>query len=282
MHRSGIDTETLRGELHRTAALVRTILDQARSDPGRLYMLHLQAKLWAARLTVADPTSPDLLLALVVGARAAAAVFRLASHPGETFELSLGEGEPAKLSGGQDDAASPSLWLDGFRMASVCREREAIEWLIEAPATVLRASSTRADEYAYLYVEALRGFWQSNPKTGELLVEALAATDPDHLVNADPDYVVDLVVPEMDCFLRILGKDEPAFNAALAKALQLHEGYWSKDERKNDFDGFLALGPLAMAAIAHDRDITVKVDSDYMPAWLVTWDWTAAPASPRP
>jgi hypothetical protein len=274
MHRSAIDTETLRGELHRTGTLVRTILDQARSDPRRLYMLHLQAKIWAARLTVAEPTSPDLLLALVIGARAAAAVFLLASHPGETFDLSLGEGEPAKLSGGPEDAASPSLWLDGLRMANVCRERESIKWLVEAPATVLRASTTRADEYAYLYVEALRGWWQSNPKTGDLLVEALAATDPDHLVNADPDYVVDLVVPEMDCFLRILGKDQPAFNAALAKALQLHEAYWNTDERRNDFDGFLALGPLAMAAIAHDRAITVEVDSEYVPSGLVTWDWS--------
>lgn len=269
-----IDMEIVREELKDAPRMVRSILEQARSDHRRLSRLHREAGIWAAYQTAAEAGNPDLLLALQIAARAAAASLLLASHPGETFTISLGEGAPATLTGeGPDSTTSVSTWLGGFRAASICRDLEAIRWLLDVPTSVLRASSTQGDDYAYDYVDALRGFWSKDSTTVARLVLAIEGTDPVKLVNADPDYVMDLVVPEMEIFLHILSNDAASVNDALRKALALHESYWGEESRQDDFDGFLALGPLAMAAIAHDRGIPIEVESGYMPAWLVRGEW---------
>ena len=33
--------------------------------------------------------------------------------------------------------------------------------------------------------------------------------------------------------------------------------------------GFIAIGPLGLAALAHDRGIAIDVSSGYLPAWLL-------------
>jgi Immunity protein 49 len=263
-----------RSRLATTPGLVRTVLEQARTDPERLSMLRIQAGIWAGRLAVAEPNSRDLLLALTIACRAGAANLWLASQPGATQTLSLGEGAPATLTGsGPDSTTHVGAWLDAFRLASICRDLEAMKWLLATPTSVLRASSTKGDEYAYQYVDALRGFWQNDPRTGDLFLAALEGTDPAVLVNADPDYVLDVVVPEMEIFLNVLNKDPAGMNAALAKALKLHEGYWRDPSRANNSDGFIALGPLAMASLANDRGMKIEVESGYMPSWLVRGEW---------
>jgi hypothetical protein len=239
-------------------------------------MLQTQSSIWAARLTVVEPLSPDLLIALTISARAAAAIFALASHPGEVLTVSLGEGAPATLAGaGPDSTTHVHRWLDGFRLASICRDREAMRLLLDTPMSVLTASSSQGDEYAYTFVDILRGLSQNDANIGDRLFAALEATAPEVLINSDPDYVLYIVVPEMELLFHLISRDASAFNVALEKALVRHESYWDHESRRDDFDGFIALGPLAMAATATERGMPVRIESGYMPSWLVRGEWAA-------
>ncbi|MFG2568711.1 immunity 49 family protein, partial [Streptomyces sp. NPDC048567] len=61
---------------------------------------------------------------------------------------------------------------------------------------------------------------------------------------------------------------------ALAEALQLHKAYWTLNEdRATDVDGSIALGPLAIACLAHDADFPLDIESDYLPKHLLQRTW---------
>jgi hypothetical protein len=48
-------------------------------------------------------------------------------------------------------------------------------------------------------------------------------------------------------------------------SLERHKKYWNTAARKRDALGWLALGPVALAAFAHDSDLAVTAESDYLP-----------------
>jgi hypothetical protein len=68
----------------------------------------------------------------------------------------------------------------------------------------------------------------------------------------------------------LLSDDARTFNESLATAVEQHKAWWSKDEETGPFDGFVALEPLALACAAHDAGMKVTVESDYLPASLIT------------
>lgn len=81
-------------------------------------------------------------------------------------------------------------------------------------------------------------------------------------------------LPALNLFLQFLKRDEEQFNAALVEALQLHREYWTADEdRRLTTDGAVALGPLAIACLAHDVGMHVDVDSEYLPEHLLRRSW---------
>ena len=76
--------------------------------------------------------------------------------------------------------------------------------------------------------------------------------------------------PTIELCRRIVHSDYNGFQATLIQALQFHGMYWSHDaESRNAPMGALALGPLAMACLAHDHGVDITVRSDYLPQRLI-------------
>ncbi|MFG3495846.1 immunity 49 family protein [Streptomyces sp. NPDC047928] len=67
--------------------------------------------------------------------------------------------------------------------------------------------------------------------------------------------------------------DHAGFNRALAAALQWHGEYWTEEDRGGRISGLVALAPLAMACFAQDAGIPIEVESDYLPATLLSGNW---------
>ncbi|MET9819971.1 immunity 49 family protein [Streptomyces sp. NPDC006355] len=64
------------------------------------------------------------------------------------------------------------------------------------------------------------------------------------------------------------------FNAALVDALTWHKEYWTANEARSlSGEGLVALGPLAIACMAHDADMPVEVESEYLPRALLRRSW---------
>jgi hypothetical protein len=61
------------------------------------------------------------------------------------------------------------------------------------------------------------------------------------------------------------------------EALLEHRAFWAQppsaggvtDDHREHAHGVLALGPLGLACLAHDRGIPIEVESPYIPKWIV-------------
>jgi immunity protein 49 of polymorphic toxin system len=160
-------------------------------------------------------------------------------------------------------------WLGGLSLAQICRDDGVQQALAAVPIELLRSSTTRADEYAYLYVQALRAYLAKDRGAPALLLAALKATDPAQLTPGAVDYVLNIVVPQMEILFRIMDRDAAGLTAALAKALQAHRDYWAAPEREADPRGYVSFPLLALAGSAHDAGLPIEVASDYLPPPLV-------------
>ncbi|MDT0321800.1 Imm49 family immunity protein [Streptomyces millisiae] len=67
-------------------------------------------------------------------------------------------------------------------------------------------------------------------------------------------------------FRRLITGDHAAFGAALAEALAHHGAYWGGSAAPR---ARVALGPLAMASLAHERGFPVDPKQPYLPTYLV-------------
>jgi hypothetical protein len=122
-------------------------------------------------------------------------------------------------------------------------------------------------------VDAWRAFHRGDPAVCGYLAAARHLMDAPQCDHPVPEAVPCVDRPELDLLSCLL--DRPAaFQESLVQALLGHKRFWSRspDARRN-YWGFLALGPLALAAAAYDRGIPFEVESDYLPMPLVRGDY---------
>jgi len=276
--RHRVDLDSVRKRVAVWAEDLSARLQEARKDLLRCNGLRITASQYAGYLSVIEPGSPEICRALRLGAQSMAAVFSAATATSAEVEVTLGEGPPARVAAQvARDLHDVGSWREGYFLAAICRETPLLDVLCRTPIDLLRQSSTRAEEYSYLFADALRSYWRREDEAPERLLSALEATDPDRLQPASRDYVLHVVVPQMEMFYRLMLQEEDGFNEALLKALEHHNRFWSDatDSRNREASAFIALGPLALASFAHDAGLAVKVESDYLPGRLVDGDCKA-------
>jgi hypothetical protein len=246
--RHPVDLEACRQRAEALSARPEQYAQALARDAGLANMARVAAEQYAGCLAVVDPASPRICAAIRLGAHAMAAMFTAEAVP--------------------DDIVHAENWLGGFFLAAITRDGARLDALGQVPTERLRASSTRSPEYAYLYVDALRAFRQQDAQAPSLLLQALEAADPARVGEA-AGHVLDIVVPQMEVLFRLMDADALGFNAALARALELHREYWSQGDRARDPRGFIAFALTALCGFAHDRGLAVAAQSDYLPLALV-------------
>ena len=241
----------------RTAALKSKLAmyeEAIAKDVRHTNAARIAAEQYGGYAQVAAPAPAETCRALRLGARAMGVLF---------------DGATAQAPQPASDLQDAGNWLGGFFLAAICRDAALLERLAAVPVDVLRSSTTRADEYAYLYIEALQAYVRRQRNAPALLLAALKATDPQRLQPASVDYVLNVVVPQMELLFRIMDRDAAGVNAALAKALQSHRDYWANGERAADPRGYVSFPLLGLAGFAHDDGLPIEVSSEYLPRPLV-------------
>ncbi|MEU6578357.1 immunity 49 family protein [Streptomyces sp. NPDC046805] len=198
------------------------------------------------------------------------ALFRAATSPEPAVECLI-SGKPRTIPfTGPQPPANAGNWLTAFYVALVCRERERLTELGEVPISLLRESGAVYDEYIYDWVDALQTYWKQGPALGDKLTAAVNGTNPEVLQVSDRSLTLRVLYPPLNLFHRLLRGDGERFDVELVKALEWHQEYWTADESTAaQVSGLVALGPLAMACLAHDGDIAVEVESGYIPKYLL-------------
>jgi hypothetical protein len=244
-------------------------LERARLDPIALDLLISRGYTYACATAAVEPTSPEIWRGLKLAAEGAAAMFTAAAGTGDV-EMRLGDAAPGRVQAtGPTGGASIVNWLHGYHFAVICRDERSLGVLAATPLDIIRRSTTKADECVYLYIGALQAWLKREPGVGEMLLAAVEATDPVRLGISSEEYILNILVPEMEVVYRLMLGDAPAFNETLVFALERHKKYWSKGTRKMDPSGYISLGLLAAAAQAHDDGLALDVVSDYLPPMLV-------------
>lgn len=227
----------------------------------------------------ADPDAGALETweACVEAMQLGSALFVSAQEETGTFEYRVGH-EVRTWRYGALPRAWAGNWVTAFWLACICREKKRMWELAQVPVDLMRraASVSQAvyDEYIYDWVAALQAFRLDRPEFGDHLVAAVEGTDPDRLRHAPRDNVLMINYPPMNLLSRLAQGDEPGFDTELAKALAWHKEYWTRDEdRSLDAEGFVALGPLAVACLARDAGFTLTVESEYLPKHLLDGEW---------
>lgn len=267
--RHAVDAELVQEGVEGRAQLLGSLLESATANAGALSTLLGTATSYAGYLSAAGAKDAELWRALRIGAQTAAAIFALGSGSGD-IAFALGDRRARLAATGPTDATHAGNWRIGWWLAQIVRDQAAIETLAATPLDVLRRSSTRGDECQYLYIEALQAFEKRAPEWSAKLQAAIDATDPEKVTISNEEYVLNILVPEMQMLLRLAIGEIAPFNEALQFALERHKKYWSQGNRKRDPDGYLAPGPLALASLAHEAGMPIDIDSEYLPRDLLT------------
>lgn len=169
-------------------------------------------------------------------------------------------------------------WLTTVYLATICRENERLDRLMQVPLSFLRASlseSMAVDEYIYDWVAALQSFWaRRSTEMWDQLVAAIRATDPEGPLVTDKETMLKQLYPPLELFQLCNRQETARFNESLTQALTWHNEYWTDDEARSlSSDGLVALGPLAIACMAYDNDFPIEVESEYLPKHLLRRSW---------
>jgi hypothetical protein len=186
---------------------------------------------------------------------------------------SVGEVKELPATGPQDYLHAGN-WLTAFYLAAICRDNDRANQLAQVPVSLLRASGAQFDEYIYAWVETLQNAWFGRRETWDTLVTAVNGTDPEITQVASKELMLKILYPPLELFHRYQRQDAEQFNAALVDAITWHKEYWTADEARSlSGEGLVALGPLAIACMAHDAGMPIEVESEYLPKALLQRTW---------
>jgi Immunity protein 49 len=232
---------------------------------------------YAGRLSLLRPCCSDMGNALLTAARALNGHFRLARYPRneQRIEVFVPPAEPLMLTTtGPNGSTNARNWIKAFHLGMIVHETDILNELCKFPTDLMREASNHgvhAGEFTYAQVEMLKAFWRRDPELEEYALKAFKeASDAATLTEDFIDYALNIASYEISLFIRIHVETE-LFNTDLAEAVERHKKHYfiGKDKIVNNSSVFLALGPLAMCALAHGQGIPIEVESAYIPRCII-------------
>ncbi|MGW4234746.1 immunity 49 family protein [Streptomyces sp. NPDC004980] len=225
-----------------------------------------------------DPAADEFptWAAWVTAAQVGSALFAAGTAPEGPVRCRIGSlGEVKNLPAtGVQDYLHAGNWLTSFYLAAICRENDRANQLTQVPISFLRASGAEFDDYIYVWVETLQNAWFGRQETWNSLVTAVNGTDPASTQVASKELMLKILHPPLELFHRYQRQEADQFNTVLAEALNWHKEYWTGNEARSlSSEGLVALGPLAIACMAYDAGIPIRVESEYLPEALLKRSW---------
>ncbi|MFD9379826.1 immunity 49 family protein [Streptomyces sp. NPDC059999] len=183
-------------------------------------------------------------------------------------ECHLGEDLVTRLPAmAAEPPADARAWLDAVYLAMACRQMDRIHRLCRVPLARLREDDS-VDEYVLHWIDTLQTYFsdRSLDEAVPKLVAVMKTSVPEVVAQAPADFVNRIDFHPAALFHRLIAGDHDAFAEALAEALADHRGYWGDSAAPR---ARVALGPLAMACLAHDHGFPVDPKQPYLPAYLL-------------
>ncbi|MFI7010939.1 immunity 49 family protein [Streptomyces sp. NPDC050145] len=181
--------------------------------------------------------------------------------------LMLGDTEHTVPATGTEVRGDARAWLDAFYLTLVTRERDRTTRLCEVPLDTLRAAGP-VDDYVLHWIDTLQSHWLRRPTDDVVtkLVTTMERSHPEASTRTPKDFLDLVDYQPVALFHRLLTQDHEAFGETLTAALGHHARYWGDSAAPG---ARVALGPLALACLAHDMDFPLDMDRPYLPKYLL-------------
>lgn len=275
-HRPGRDHGVLAAQAADRADEIPMLRGSLADRPGNLVPLAEEALALAGLRQLLGPEDevPSLLR---LGARAAIAAGATVA-PGVSLRVDLGPPPtPVELPRGRErpTGLTPRRLVEACHAALATRDRIALDLFAQVPVDRIARQPPVAEEriYGLAHAQGLQALLRGDAAGNQLLLQAIQGCNDPGLAPAARDYAQFIVSPEIE--LALLHRDPDGFDQALRNALVLHRRYWAEiqadpgEAQDSDPAGFIALGPLAWAALRHDQGLPVGIRSDYLPRGVV-------------
>lgn len=209
---------------------------------------------------VLAPGSDRTVAALEIATRAGSATWAMLRAGGQALELAIASSRLQRIEGAP---AEPPIrrWLEDFWLALLTDDAEAGATLCYG------RQPQRGARHLVLLAEAMRRYWLHDDTAAQPLLEALRATDPELQTSDEVDRMLDLDVPVIEVVFALFEGRAAKLDRALAKAFELHRGYW--DRNPDDESGWISLPLAALQAQARRIGTEVAVSPDYAPGELL-------------
>ncbi len=268
LSRHPINMEISRKQVQHKEELIALCAKACIENPDRLNQCFLAAYDLLNYLIITNSTDTiKINNAFKAAMEGITAIFKLATaSKGAIVDITIGNKQAQVISKGEDTTGANIMnWREGFYLAIISRSFTTVDLLCTVPINMMRRSAVTTDESIYLYANALQALWKKDSNAAELLEKAVDATNPEKIKLGLQDYILSILVPELELIWRFAIRDTENFNNSLKYALENHKKYWSKKRRLLAAAGFIALGPLAIISLAYDANIPIEVESDYLP-----------------
>jgi hypothetical protein len=256
------------------AAAAAEFLSRLAEEPAVLPEAFRAATAHALARCAEDPDGAGLETweAWVLAMQLGDALFATALPHVDRAEYRVGDRVIALPATGPSPHTNGRAWLDAFWFALVCRESDRLARLARFPLEDLRRADPSQDAYLFHWIDTLQTYWngQSMDDIVQKLIATMEASEPKVATRTAPELLNLIDYQPAALFHRLITRDHEAFAETLAGAVAHHDRYWtgSPDPR-----GQVALGPLALACLAHDGDFPVDATLPRLPKHLISRAW---------
>jgi|GEM_PF-6671091 len=172
-----------------------------------------------------------------------------------------------------------SDWLNSYSIFRVLRDQQGLNILEHITDNAMDRAETSWDKLDKNMLLFLCNLNETPKVREEYLIAAIKSTHSDsgdYLQEAFAiEFVTYLYEPLLFVYEALLRNNEEDFNAQLIEALTRHKTYYDtkKNNRCNDYKGWISWRLLGAVALAYDNGIKINVKSDYIPEWMYKGDF---------
>lgn len=110
---------------------------------------------------------------------------------------------------------------------------------------------------------------------GDAILAKTEASKLEPLIDVGKEGFAKLIQgPQSLVWIAIFQQDQAKLDLALLAGLQAHKEFWGNSTNSQKEYGWLSFPLLAACAYAYDHGMDINVESDYIPRWLVTGDFS--------
>ncbi|WP_103510973.1 immunity 49 family protein [Streptomyces sp. SM13] len=256
------------------AASPASLTSSLAQDPAALPEAFRAATAHALAACAEDPDSGKLETweAWVTAMQLGDALFATTLSDEGSAEYRIGDRMVTLPATGPSPQANGRAWLDAFWFALVCRERDRLSRLARVPLEDLRRADPLQDAYLFHWIDTLQTYWRGAPldDIAQKLIATMETSDPKVATGTSPALLNQIDYQPAALFHRLITGNHEAFAETLTEAVAHHDHYWTGSPAPRSH---VALGPLALACLAHDGDFPVDTALPRLPKHLIGREW---------